>query len=99
MRMRSGRHCATAVYSFGVLLWCLYSRSYPYRNVRGSLLAVLLRVHQGQRPALADFPPALAALIARCWHRDPQARPEFEQILGGPSCCGRPTGSRDSWSR
>lgn len=42
-------------------------------------------VSQGLRPALAlpksGVPPTLLSLIQRCWDRDPEKRPSFENII------------------
>jgi len=38
---------------------------------------------QNLRPPLrCHIPPALARLLGECWHRDPDARPSFAQVVG-----------------
>ena len=38
--------------------------------------------HKGRRPKIPMFcPEEYTALITRCWHNDPAARPDFQEIL------------------
>lgn len=50
----------------------------PYISDNESLSPtdIATQVCDGLRPTLSpDFPPGLAALVCRCWHQDPTARP------------------------
>jgi hypothetical protein len=39
-------------------------------------------VHQGHRPAVPpDMPPALAALMKRCWEQAAHDRPAMQEVL------------------
>jgi serine/threonine protein kinase len=67
------------VYSFGIMLWELLTSGLPFDGVEVAQLPK--RVVGGLRPEIPrDTPPELAALIASCWHEDPQKRPTFQQI-------------------
>ena len=70
-------------YALGMVLWCLSAgRTHAWADEAGRLPAMgvlVARVLSGKRPDLAvlapDAPPALRALIERCWAGDPAARP------------------------
>lgn len=74
---------ASYVYAFGLVLWCLFSaRLHPWEDDNSQvpdLVSILGRVRDGDRPSLAslrpDTPPAVVALMQRCWAQDPAARP------------------------
>ena len=37
---------------------------------------------RGLRPVVPSFvPEVLAILMQRCWHKDPDARPEFSEVV------------------
>jgi serine/threonine protein kinase len=72
------------VYDFGLLLWELLTRKYPYSEYRNKfkeqkeLEAAIL---EGLRPTIpADCPGLYADLIRSCWDNDPMKRPTFDQI-------------------
>lgn len=74
------------VWSFGVVLWELWSRgATPYAEIQAAT-EVVLRVQQGyrlQRPA--GCPEGCYALMRVCWEKSAEARPSFavlEQRLG-----------------
>jgi len=69
------------VYSYGVVLWELFTRSDPHKNL--SQAAIISGVaQQNIRPPIpADCPPAYAQLMRDCWESDPQKRPSFADIL------------------
>ncbi|GFR97664.1 protein kinase [Elysia marginata] len=85
------------VYSFGILLWEMFTREAPYagctvfevkiRNARCSTNKklenkVLEQVRLNQRPVIpGTCPHGLAGLIQLCWDQNPAARPNFKHIL------------------
>jgi len=68
------------VYSFGICLWEMATRSDPYQNVPP--FQVILHVAtKGLRPQLApEIPAEWSALIEHCWNDDPEKRPTFAEI-------------------
>eukprot|EP00029_Vermamoeba_vermiformis_P004785 TRINITY_DN1541_c0_g1_i1.p1 TRINITY_DN1541_c0_g1~~TRINITY_DN1541_c0_g1_i1.p1 ORF type:complete len:680 (-),score=61.52 TRINITY_DN1541_c0_g1_i1:70-2109(-) len=68
------------VYSFGICLWEMATRSDPYQNVPP--FQVILHVAtKGLRPQLApEIPDEWSALIQHCWNDDPERRPTFGEI-------------------
>lgn len=71
------------VYSFGVLLWELYTRKKPWSGVFENEDELVNAVcDEGERPEIpADCPKQLAALIKRCWAEEPDDRPSFQEII------------------
>ncbi|KAK1260111.1 Serine/threonine-protein kinase EDR1 [Acorus gramineus] len=41
------------------------------------------RAYEGSRPSLSSafYPEAIKTLLRECWHKDPQSRPSFEEII------------------
>ena len=76
------------VYSFGIVLWEIASRQAPYRSKSIPILdvpgpQVAQQVLQKDiRPVIpVETPPKFAVLIQKCWDRQPEKRPSFNQIL------------------
>jgi len=68
------------VYSFGILLWELYTHKIPFKAMHP--LQVAHKVLQGLRPTIPDkCPPELVKLLESCWHAEPAARPNFKDII------------------
>ena len=69
------------VYSFGIVLWQISSGKLPFADKSNLQAAVAVSLH-GLRPTISeDCPEKLGSLIKRCWDKDPNARPEFEEVL------------------
>jgi serine/threonine protein kinase len=75
------RTSAADVYSFGVLLWQMYSGERPWAGL-GPAGVVQKVVHNREvLPAPAGMPQALADLVGSCCAWQPAARPTFEEVL------------------
>ena len=73
------------VFSFGVILWELLCRSKPFDEFEiaktGFVSQLEDAIIDGLRPTIPDnCPPKYKDLIEDCWHGDPKARPNFEEI-------------------
>jgi len=70
------------VYSYGILLWEIFTREVPYADM-SAIEAAYEVAKNNLRPYISlGITPRKKALICRCWHEDPKARPSFEDILG-----------------
>ena len=97
---------ASDVYSFAVTAWEVLSCRLPYHTERGevehdvlTLKSMIALVSGRLRPDVgvvrADCPPALLALVQRCWDSEPRRRPgmpavvvELERIVAAGSGAG-----------
>jgi serine/threonine protein kinase len=67
------------VWSYGVLLWELFSGEIPYYQFTNS--ETIEKVVQGYRlPVPENTPPEIGELMKRCWAADPSDRPSFKKI-------------------
>jgi serine/threonine protein kinase len=71
------------VYSFGVCLWELYCRKVPYRELKMSSSALVVKVAKERlRPRVPDgMPEQWRTLLEQCWGSRPERRPSFAKIL------------------
>ncbi|KAK8954354.1 Serine/threonine-protein kinase HT1 [Platanthera zijinensis] len=69
------------VYSFGICLWEIYCCDMPYWNV--SLAEISYAVAgQNMRPRIPRCcPSALANVMKRCWHVNPDKRPDMDEVV------------------
>ncbi|GFR51995.1 hypothetical protein Agub_g14528 [Astrephomene gubernaculifera] len=82
------------VYSYGMIMWSLWTRAEPWAGADMRLL--LSRVMSGAEPrppvpGAPDWPPSepcppepapgWSALMTRCWSADPASRPGFTEVL------------------
>lgn len=76
---------AADVYSFGIVMYEIFTCMEPYEDMEISSVAQLIRkVVDGVRPTMPTdgrVAPAVAVLINRCLHGDPTARPGFLEIV------------------
>ncbi len=72
------------VYSFGILMWEVWTRKVPYSNdpmFPEGPIAAMAYIKEGGRPSVeADMNPDFAELMIRCWDRDEALRPEFGEV-------------------
>jgi hypothetical protein len=90
-QIRKQKACRlTLVGSLGILLWQCVSGKFPFDEsaevAQGSAKSTEIRQRLssgdqvGSLELLEDV-PELAALVSRCWHRDPMARPTVSDIV------------------
>lgn len=68
------------IYSFGIVLWVMCSRSDPYE---GLCLSEIMKtvVENGMRPPISpQVPPLFRGLMEKCWVESPLDRPSAEEI-------------------
>jgi len=72
---------AVDVYSFGIMVWALHSRTRPYEGVV-NVFALIARIAGGARPKWdASVPPQVRDFVERCWNADPALRPSFAKVV------------------
>ena len=71
------------VYSYGILIWELYSEQIPYRSYNNE--QIKLAVIDGQRPnenlLPKDMPFEMVDLMRLCWHKGPNERPDMPVVV------------------
>jgi hypothetical protein len=68
------------VYSFGILLWELYTNTVPF-NVKISTLYDYVAVENYRPEITKNFNQDIANLIRLCWDAEPLKRPNFMKII------------------
>jgi serine/threonine protein kinase len=68
------------VYSFGILLWQLYSMSMPFETMSRSAHSQFV-VYGGERPPLDPaWPESLQEIMTTCWQEVPYQRPTMKDV-------------------
>ncbi|CAA7405058.1 unnamed protein product [Spirodela intermedia] len=67
-------------YSFAIVLWELLHNRLPFEGM-SNLQAAYAAAFKNVRPSADDLPEELAAVMTSCWKEDPEARPNFSQIV------------------
>jgi len=68
------------VYSYAIVLWELFCFQKPYANSDPVKLPYQVALESKRPPLAPHIPQKFANLMDRCWHGDPEQRPEFTEI-------------------
>lgn len=69
------------VYSFGIVLWELLTALTPFDNMTPEQAAFAVCQKNARPPLPSACPQAFRHLIKRCWSRNPNKRPHFDEIV------------------
>jgi len=71
----------TDVYSFGIVLWEMYTAKDPFDNHDDIEVFIHAICVKQERPPLDDIPPIVANIISDCWKDDAKKRPRFDALI------------------
>lgn len=82
LRGESENTAMSDVYSFGIILYEVYSRQDPYQGEdHGEVLKLVADPVVNKRPPVPQCcPPTVAAIMKECLEKTPGSRPTFEQL-------------------
>jgi class 3 adenylate cyclase len=82
LRDQSVNTAASDVYSFGIILYEVYSRRDPYEGEDPTeVVASVMDEHVRKRPPIpSNCPPAIQTIMAECIRNDAWKRPAFEEL-------------------
>ncbi|XP_062519214.1 probable serine/threonine-protein kinase drkC [Corticium candelabrum] len=81
LTLRESYDTAVDVYSFGIVLWEIWTRQLPFGQYRFDY-QVSDAVVANERPAISrDCPQPLATIMKRCWSPRPSDRLSFGQVI------------------
>ena len=70
------------VYSFGIILWELWSRDPPYKGIIAKDVGNMVKKDKNYRPTIPkEVPKEIKELMKLCWDFDPAKRPCFLEII------------------
>lgn len=69
------------IYSYGMLLWEIYSRKIPFQNALNRSVLTNWKKEGREEHIPEDCPAVISNLIRGCWDKDPKARPRLENII------------------
>ncbi|KAK2989755.1 hypothetical protein RJ640_030248 [Escallonia rubra] len=67
-------------YSFAIVFWELLHNKLPFEGM-SNLQAAYAAAFKNVRPCLENLPEELGIILSSCWTEDPNARPNFSQIV------------------
>jgi serine/threonine protein kinase len=70
------------VYAYGIVLWELVTGKLPYLGIEDAQIRIQVAENDLRPCVPRDCPNKLRRLIERCWARDPNSRPTFDEIIG-----------------
>ncbi|EFJ52079.1 hypothetical protein VOLCADRAFT_32799, partial [Volvox carteri f. nagariensis] len=68
-------------FSFGVLLWEMYTGMYPYSGLQAAQIVMGVQAGQLSLEWPPDSDPRIVDLVEGCIQRNPAARPTFNQLI------------------
>jgi len=69
------------VYSFGIVLWELFTQDVPYRGLSDFQIMIAV-LQKDTRPLIPqNCPSNLTKLIRKCWEKEPKNRPDFSTLV------------------
>ncbi|CAB4054660.1 unnamed protein product [Lepeophtheirus salmonis] len=85
-RKRIYMYPSADIYSFGILLWQLFERKEPYKDLSiGEVYEFKAKNHHPELSSL--FTSALKEILLLCWYLDPFSRPSIREILKKMNSC------------
>jgi len=70
------------LYSYGIVFWEMLTGEEPYGEHDSYNTFVKAICNDNERPEIPeDMHPSLKNLLELCWHREPEKRPTFDQII------------------
>lgn len=70
------------VFSWGIILWEVFTRYKPFDEIGGPAFRIMWAVHNGKRPPLIQgIPKPLEVLMTKCWSGNPAERPSMAEIV------------------
>jgi len=68
------------VWSFGIVVYEIVAQTEPHKNMDDLQAAIAIR-DEGLTPKIPSHcPQVLRELMMKCWNRNPEQRPTFEQV-------------------
>lgn len=69
------------VYSYGVILWEIATEKIPWENLNSIQVIGAVGFMEQRLDIPKDVDLEWASIIESCWHREPQCRPSFQELL------------------
>ncbi|CAL1527200.1 unnamed protein product [Lymnaea stagnalis] len=70
------------VFSWGIILWEVFTRRKPFDEIGGPAFRIMWAVHNGKRPPLIqNLPKPFEVLMTRCWAGNPSERPSMAEVV------------------
>nr|XP_045584207.1 serine/threonine-protein kinase TNNI3K-like isoform X2 [Procambarus clarkii] len=69
------------VFSFGLCLWELLASELPFAHLKPAAAAADMAYRHSRPPLELAFPVEVSVLLEKAWHKIPEERPDFSQII------------------